>query len=153
MFLRSQCHHTPSQYSSCHTARHTFHLHLRRLAHILLPSTRQTNIRPVLPFSVHASVNVTFPRSSAAFPIAPCVCRRPDSLPDTLYYNRHSLCFSPALILPSLSSSQHLHCHIDIHRLFRTKVTFCSSKSTAPSLWQFHRKKRCFFVFHLTALS
>lgn len=52
------------------------------LAHILLSPTRYTSIRPFLPLSVHASINVTSPLSSPAFPIAPCVYGRLDALPD-----------------------------------------------------------------------
>lgn len=81
LFPMGQCHHTPSQYSCCHTARHTFRLQLRSLAFFCLPPATPAFGPSFLPLSVQASVNVTSPPSSPAFPVAPIVYGRLDASP------------------------------------------------------------------------
>lgn len=72
MFLRSWCHRLPSQYSACHTARHTFRSQrpsARRLTRIPLPPTLA--MRALGPSFLPQSTRPSMPRPHRALPSFP----------------------------------------------------------------------------------
>lgn len=168
LFLRSSCHRTPSQYSPCHTARHTFRLQrpsARRLTRIPLPPTTYEHSALPSPLSprVHQSPHVhqspvptelsRLSRSAGCVWQAGHFARHRFNITD-VFFAFQPLSYYP-LFPPPITLTVIWTSTTSFQLYLLQKLNFVLKKKTPPpSPWQFHRKKWSFFSpLHQTALN